>query len=183
MRSPRASSPARRSRRSGRACSCGIGSPASRRSLILAWAMSRATTIGPVSITRVRTGCLESSARISRHRAVEVDVDDVAAFEIGVGGVGQEARRVALELLEEDAFGGDLAEHLAVGRARHGDRHRAARAVPRQAHDAHVVAEVLAAELGADAGGLGEASAPPARARGRGSRDRAAEPSVGRPSR
>ena len=31
-------------------------SPASSRSLILAWAMSRATTIGPVSITRVLTG-------------------------------------------------------------------------------------------------------------------------------
>ena len=81
-------------------------------------------------------------------------MDDVAAFEIGLGGFGEEARRVTLELLEEEAFGGDLAEHLAVGRARHGDRHRAARAVPREAHDADVVAEVLAAELGADAGGL-----------------------------
>ena len=33
--------------------------------MILAWAMSRATTIGPVSITRVLTGYCDSSARIS----------------------------------------------------------------------------------------------------------------------
>ena len=61
-----------------------------------------------------------------------------------------------LELLEEDAVAGDLAERLAVGAA--ADRHpdRAARAVARQADDAHVVAEVLAAELRADAGLLRE---------------------------
>ena len=39
--------------------------PASRRSFSLAWAMSRATTMGPVSITRVFTGWRESVARIS----------------------------------------------------------------------------------------------------------------------
>src|SRR5579863_8264270 len=42
-----------------------MGSPASSRSAILACAMSRATTKGPVRATRVRTGYLVSSARIS----------------------------------------------------------------------------------------------------------------------
>ena len=40
-------------------------SPASSRSWILACAMSRATTSGPVSDSRVFTGCRDSSARIS----------------------------------------------------------------------------------------------------------------------
>ena len=74
---------------------------------------------------------------------------------------------------------GDLAERLAVGRARHGDRDRARRAVARQADDAHVVAEVLAAELRADAGLLRELEHLLPRARRRGSRGRARCPSVG----
>ena len=68
----------------------------------------------------------------------------------------KEARRIGLQLFEEHAVGGDLALRLTVGRARHGHRHRAAGAVAGQADDAHVVAEVLAAELRADAGLLGE---------------------------
>ena len=68
-----------------------------------------------------------------------------------MGDVGQVLRGVGLELLEEHALGGDLAERLAVGRARHRERDRARRAVTRQADHAHVVAEVLAAELRADA--------------------------------
>ena len=81
---------------------------------------------------------------------------DVGVVEVLVGDVGQEPRRVAFELLEEDAVAGDLAERLTVGRAGHRHRHRAARPVAGQADDAHVVAEVLAAELGADPGALGE---------------------------
>ena len=61
-----------------------------------------------------------------------------------------------LELLEEDAVGGDLAERLAVGRARHRDADRAGGAVAGQADHPDVVAEVLAAELGADAEAPGE---------------------------
>ena len=38
-----------------------------------------------------------------------------------VGDLGQEVRRLGLELLEEDAVGRDLAQRLTVGRARHGD--------------------------------------------------------------
>ncbi len=76
--------------------------------------------------------------------------------EVLVGGLGQVLRRVALELLEEDAVGGDLAERLAVGRARHRDADRARGAVAGQADHPHVVAEVLAAELGADAELAGE---------------------------
>mmetsp|Transcript_12050 Transcript_12050/g.39433 ORF Transcript_12050/g.39433 Transcript_12050/m.39433 type:complete len:251 (-) Transcript_12050:652-1404(-) len=43
----------------------GMGSPASSRSWIFAWAMSRATTIVPVSESRVATGYRESCARMS----------------------------------------------------------------------------------------------------------------------
>ena len=63
---------------------------------------------------------------------------------------GQVPGRIGLELLEEHPVGGDLAERLAVGRTRHRQRDRARRAVPRQTDHAHVVAEVLAAELRAD---------------------------------
>ena len=76
---------------------------------------------------------------------------DLVAFEVVVGDLGQVLRGIGLELLEEHAVGGDLAERLAVGRARHRERDRARRAVARQADHAHVVAEVLAAELRADA--------------------------------
>src|SRR5690606_28109956 len=56
-----------------------------------------------------------------------------------------------LQPLQEHALRGDLGEGLPVGAARHRDRDRAGRPVPRQPDDPHVVAEVLAAELGADA--------------------------------
>ena len=65
--------------------------------------------------------------------------------------LGQEAGGVVLELLEVHAVVGDLGQRLAVGRARHGDADRARGAVPGQPDDPHVVAEVLAAELGTDA--------------------------------
>src|SRR5690606_26503131 len=55
----------------------------------------------------------------------------------------------------------DPAQRLAVGRARHGDRDRATGAVAGESHHTYVVAEVLAAELGADAGRLGELEHPP----------------------
>ena len=72
-RSPRASWPGRRSRRRGRCRYCGISSPASSRSLILACAMSRATTSGPVSDSRVFTGYLRQLGEDLGHRPVEVD--------------------------------------------------------------------------------------------------------------
>ena len=91
------------------------------------------------------------------HRPVEVDADDVAPDRrIDVRLLGQVVRRVRLELLEEDALGGDLAQRLPVGGARHRDRDRAGGAVPGEADDADVVAEVLAAELGPDPEGLGQ---------------------------
>ena len=56
-----------------------------------------------------------------------------------------------LELFEIDAVFGDLAEHLAVRRAGHAEPDRQRGAVARQADHAHVVTEILAAELRADA--------------------------------
>jgi hypothetical protein len=54
-------------------------------------------------------------------------------------------------LFQEHAVARDLAQRLAVGRARHAETDRQRGAVPRQADHAHVVAEILAAELRADA--------------------------------
>ena len=68
-----------------------------------------------------------------------------------MGDVRQVLRRIGLELLEEHAVGRDLSQRLAIRRARHRQRDRARCPVARQADHAHVVAEVLAAELGADA--------------------------------
>ena len=89
------------------------------------------------------------------HGLVEVDRHDVAR-EVIVGHLGQEAGRVLLELFEEHAVGGDLAECLTVGRARHGDADRVGCPVAGEAHNPDVVAEVLAAELCADAEPAGE---------------------------
>ena len=74
--------------------------------------------------------------------------------------VGDQPARVAVELLDEEAVLGDLRLDVAVGRA--GDAHadRAGGAVARQADDADVVGEVLAAELGADAELLGGLEQP-----------------------
>ena len=65
--------------------------------------------------------------------------------------LGQILRRIVLELFEEHAVAGDLAERLAVGRARHAEPDRQRGAVARQPDHAHVVAEIFAAELRADA--------------------------------
>ena len=89
------------------------------------------------------------------HRAVQVDAYDVGTEVVEVD-VGQEARGVGLELFEKHSVARDLAERLTVGAARHRHGHGATRAVTRQTNHPHVVAEVLAAELGADARLLGE---------------------------
>src|SRR6185436_2027678 len=56
----------------------------------------------------------------------------------------------------EDAVLRDLSEHLPVGRAGKGDGHGTGRAVPGKTDDPHVVAEILSAELRADAGAPGD---------------------------
>ena len=50
---------------------------------------------------------------------------DLLAFEVLIGDIGEVPSGIGLELLEEDAVGGDLPERLAVGRARDGQRDRA----------------------------------------------------------
>jgi hypothetical protein len=65
--------------------------------------------------------------------------------------LGQILCRIVLELLQIDTIPRDLAEHLTVRRARHAEPDRQRRAMTRQADHAHVVAEILAAELRADA--------------------------------
>ncbi len=73
-----------------------------------------------------------------------------------MGHVGQEPGRVALQLLQEHAVRRDLRLGLSVRRARHRDADRQRRAVPGQADHPDVVAEVLAAELRADAEPAGQ---------------------------
>mmetsp|Transcript_177363 Transcript_177363/g.568714 ORF Transcript_177363/g.568714 Transcript_177363/m.568714 type:complete len:335 (-) Transcript_177363:634-1638(-) len=59
----------------------------------------------------------------------------------------QEARRVVLELLDEDSLRIDLRQDLAVRATRHAEANGTARAVAGQADHAAVVREVLASEL------------------------------------
>ena len=54
------------------------------------------------------------------------------------------------EGLEEDSLGGDLRQHLAVGRAGNGDADGTRGSVTREPHHAHIVAEILATELSPD---------------------------------
>src|SRR5690606_30514238 len=84
------------------------------------------------------------------HRLVQVDAND-ARRQFLLVDVRHEARRIGLELLEPDTLAGDLAERLAIGRAGNAEPDRQRGAVARQADDPHVVAEILAAELGPDA--------------------------------
>ena len=118
--------------------------------MILAWAMSRATTIGPLNITRVFTGSVDSVARISaigRLRSMRTTSADRSSSVVS----GRYLAGIALERFEKHTVGRDLAERLSVCGARHRDADGTRCAVTGQPDDAHVVAEVLAAELRADA--------------------------------
>jgi len=100
-------------------------------------------------------GILREGAADLGHRLGQIDGDNWPA-ETALVDLGEEARGIALELLEEDAAGIDAAEDLAIGGAGDADADGQAGAVARQADDADVVAEILAAELGADPAGAGE---------------------------
>ena len=69
---------------------------------------------------------------------------------------GRNRAGVVLQLLQEHALRGDLRLDLPVGAAGDADGDRQRGAMPRQPHDAHVMAEILAAELRADAEVLGQ---------------------------
>ena len=115
--------------------------------------MSRPTTMVPVKQQRGGDRMLGQFGQDLLHRLVQVDLD--AMFMLAAVLVGDQAARIAVHLLDEQAVPGDLGLDVAVGRA--GNRHadRAGGAVARQADDPHVVGKVLAAELGADAELLG----------------------------
>ena len=129
---------------------CGRSSPRSRRSLSFACAMSRATIIGPVSESRVATGWLRELGEDLAHRPAQVDPHHLGRRGRRRSTSGRYCAGIGLELLEEDALARDLAVGLAVGRARDAEPDRTRRAVARQPDHAHVVREVLAAELRAD---------------------------------
>mmetsp|Transcript_13789 Transcript_13789/g.40850 ORF Transcript_13789/g.40850 Transcript_13789/m.40850 type:complete len:298 (+) Transcript_13789:36-929(+) len=84
------------------------------------------------------------------HGLIKVDLHHLSG-ELAVRHLRQVRSDVRLELLEEHAVLRDLSLALPVRRAADADADGARGAVARQAHDAHVVAEVLAAELRADA--------------------------------
>ena len=116
--------------------------------------------MGDVAADHQRAGEREASLdRVLRelgtdvsHRLIQVNFDRRCDDSLVLGRLGQEVCRVlARAASSEDAFAVDLGQDLAVSRARHGEADRARRAVAGQTDDPHVVAEVLAAELGADA--------------------------------
>ena len=96
-----------------------------------------------------------------RHRLGQIDLDRSALagtrnairlfVELSVRDLGQETARVEFELFQEHALRGDLGLRLSICRAGHrnGDGQRSA--VAGESNDADVVAEVLTAELCADA--------------------------------
>ena len=85
-----------------------------------------------------------------RHRPGEINLHHIVG-EVLVGHFRHVFFRMHLELLEENAVLGDLAHGLAVRGAGDGKADRQRCAMARQADHAHVVAEVLATKLGADA--------------------------------
>ena len=87
-----------------------------------------------------------------RHRAVEVERRHLAAEHVRIR-LRQEARRVPLQGFKEDAVARDPGQGLPVGRAGDAEPDRQRGAVARQADHAHIVAEILAAELRPDAHG------------------------------
>ena len=64
-------------------------------------------------------------------------LDDIAAELFGHD-LGQILVRMGLELFEEDTIGGDFAQYVAVGRARHAQTNRTTRTVPRHANNSHL---------------------------------------------
>ena len=87
------------------------------------------------------------------HRPVEIDLDEVPA-KLVFAYIGHEPCGVRLELFQEYACRRDFAEYLPVGGARHADADRTGSAVTSQADDPDVVAEILTAELCANAEAL-----------------------------
>src|SRR6516165_2539887 len=105
-----------------------------------------------------RTGQAEAGLdRVSRqdladlvHRSGQVDRHDLAAERRFID-FRKEAGGVRFELFEKHALDRDLAENLTVGRAGDADPDRQAGTMPRQPDHSYVMAEILAAELRADA--------------------------------
>ena len=139
----------------------------------LACAMSRATTIVPVRSSGVETGCFDSSARISaigRLRSIGTPCLCSTAPRYFSGRKRAGSRSSSSSQTPSRSM---LRLDVAVRRARDADADRARGAVARQADDAHVEREVLAAELRADPGLRAPARGPSLPARGRGRRGRA----------
>ncbi len=88
-----------------------------------------------------------------RHRLGQIERDRARRRD---GLLRQEARRIVLEALQEHAVAGDPRLDLPVGRAGHAKADRQGAVVARQADHPDIVAEILAAELGADAGLAGQ---------------------------
>ena len=84
------------------------------------------------------------------HRTVQVNLDHFV-IKMLVRHLRKVLRRIMFEILDKDTVLGDLAQNLTVGRARNTQTNRAACPVARQTDHTHIVAEVLAAELCADA--------------------------------
>src|SRR6266536_6492859 len=133
-----------------------MGSPASSRSAIFAWAISRATTSGPDRASRVLTGSFASSARISaigRLRSMGTTpgstVSGIVSGRNRAGSVSSCSRNTPSRVILASAWRSAEQETR--------DRDRARGAMPWQPYHPHVVAEVLPTELRSDAEALGQA--------------------------
>ena len=91
------------------------------------------------------------------HRFVEIDIDAMRG-EFALVDLGEIMRRIGLELFQEHAVLRDLADGLTIRRAGYAETDGERRAVPRQPDDAHIMAEIFAAKLRADAELLRELS-------------------------
>ena len=89
------------------------------------------------------------------HRLVEVDLHDMRG-KLFLVDIRHVLRGVGFQLFQEDAFLGDLALGLTICGARHADADWQRCAMARQADNTHVMAEIFAAELRADAQRLGQ---------------------------
>ena len=102
---------------------------------------------------------LEAEARLHRvlgevgehflHRAVKVDFN--CRSEVHGVACRNVVFRMVFHLFEPEAVLVNLSLDVAVGRAAHADRNRAASSMTRSANHAHIVHQVLASELGANA--------------------------------
>ena len=153
-------SPGRHNRPGGSSCSQAAARPLSSRSFSLAWAMSRATTIVPVSDSRVFTGYRDKLHLLSRPSGRFRSIAHRSRRPTASRSPQAGTCRVGLQAAPGTHPRGNLRQDLPVGAARHADADWQRGTVPGQPHHTNVMAEIFAAELRADAAVAGQSPGP-----------------------